>query len=209
MASWIGPQFVSPRAQACISCKRLLSVHSVAGFQQFMCCFLHIEFDTRSVVLRIEQLWELAVGVSCAYLRLRKGTNAVSANGVSVNCALFDRETFSPKTHQGMPFSQCGKIQYLCNGPISVDPICSQPEVGRGNDMVGNPYRAQTSQFELFELILLLTLDKQFPVERLEATGSQSTVPSPLFKRLSSSRSLRAGTSFMSHACVLQTWRIM
>ena len=35
------------------------------------------------------------------------------------------------------------------------------------------------SQFELFELILLLKLDKQFPVEQCEATVSQSTAPSP------------------------------
>ena len=51
---------------------------------------------------------------------------------------------------------------------------------GRGDDTVGNPHRAQTSQFELFELILLfLKLDKRFPVEPFEATGSRSTVPSP------------------------------
>ena len=35
------------------------------------------------------------------------------------------------------------------------------------------------SQFELFELILLLKEDKRFPVEQFEATVSQSTVPSP------------------------------
>ena len=51
--------------------------------------------------------------------------------------------------------------------------------LGRGDDTVGNPHRAQIVQFELFELILLLTLAKQFPVERFEATVSQSTVPSP------------------------------
>ena len=56
--------------------------------------------------------------------------------------------------------------------------------------MVGNPHRAQISQFELFDfnfsirvfvgLILLLKLNKQFPVEQFEATLSQSAVPSPL-----------------------------
>ena len=51
--------------------------------------------------------------------------------------------------------------------------------LGRGDDKVGNPHRAQISQFELFELILSLKLDKQFPVEQVEATVSQSTVPSP------------------------------
>ena len=59
----------------------------------------------------------------------------------------------------------------------------------RGDDAVGNPRRAQISQFQLrtrfsqfepFELILLLKLDKRFPVEQFEATVSQSTVPSPL-----------------------------
>ena len=40
--------------------------------------------------------------------------------------------------------------------------------------------RAPITRFELFELILLLTLDKQLPVEQFEATESQSTVPSPL-----------------------------
>ena len=51
--------------------------------------------------------------------------------------------------------------------------------VGRGDDTFRNPHRAQFVQFELFELILLLNLDKQFPVEQFEATVSQSTVPSP------------------------------
>ena len=45
--------------------------------------------------------------------------------------------------------------------------------------MVGNPHRARIVQFELFELILLLKLDKQLPVEQFEATVSQSAVPSP------------------------------
>ena len=40
---------------------------------------------------------------------------------------------------------------------------------GRGDDTVGNPHRAQMSHFELFELILLFQLDKQFPVEQIEA----------------------------------------
>ena len=50
---------------------------------------------------------------------------------------------------------------------------------GRWHDTVGHPYRAQISQLELFELILLLKLDKLLPVEQFEATVSQSTVPSP------------------------------
>ena len=52
-------------------------------------------------------------------------------------------------------------------------------EFGRGDDTVGNPHRAQIYQFELFELILLLKLDEQFPVEQFEAAVSLSAVPSP------------------------------
>ena len=51
---------------------------------------------------------------------------------------------------------------------------------GRGDDTIGNPHRTLIYQFEFFELILLLKLDKQFPVEQFEATASQSTAPSPL-----------------------------
>ena len=40
--------------------------------------------------------------------------------------------------------------------------------------------RAQMYRFELFDIILLLKLDKQLPVERFEVAVSQSTVPSPL-----------------------------
>ena len=47
-------------------------------------------------------------------------------------------------------------------------------QLGRGDDAVGNPNRAQFSQFELFELILLLKLDKQLHVEQFEATVSHS-----------------------------------
>ena len=45
---------------------------------------------------------------------------------------------------------------------------------------VGQLSRAQIVQFELFELILLLRLDKQFSIEQFEPTVSQSTVPPPL-----------------------------
>ena len=51
--------------------------------------------------------------------------------------------------------------------------------LGKGDETVGNPHRAQISKFELFEPILWLILDKQFPVEQFEATVAQSTVPSP------------------------------
>ena len=38
--------------------------------------------------------------------------------------------------------------------------------VGGGDDTAGSPHRAQIPQFELFELILLLEINKQFPVEQ-------------------------------------------
>ena len=60
----------------------------------------------------------------------------------------------------------------------SNDAVWVSATFGRGGDTVGNPRRGQISQFELFELILLLNLDKHFPVEQFEATVSQSTVPS-------------------------------
>ena len=65
--------------------------------------------------------------------------------------------------------------------------------LGRGGwfDTVGNPRRAPIVQCELFELILLLKLDQQFPVEWFEATASQSTVPSPPLNLGVSSRGAR------------------
>ena len=55
--------------------------------------------------------------------------------------------------------------------------------VRRGDDTVRNPHRAQISQFELFELFLLLKSDKRFSVEEFIAAVSQSAVPSPPLKR--------------------------
>ena len=48
-------------------------------------------------------------------------------------------------------------------------------------------------QFELLELILVLTLDKQFPVEQVEATVSQSAVPSPPLSQATLDLRYRAG----------------
>ena len=64
---------------------------------------------------------------------------------------------------------------------VFVNDVDFTPSEGlrRGDDAVGNPYRAQIYQFELFELILLLKLDDQFSIERFEATASQSTVSFP------------------------------
>ena len=49
----------------------------------------------------------------------------------------------------------------------------------RGDGTVGNRHRAQMSEVELLEPILLLNLDKQLPVEQFEAAVPQSAVPSP------------------------------
>ena len=45
----------------------------------------------------------------------------------------------------------------------------SPASLGRGDDMVGNPHRALISRLGLCELILLLELDRPFPVEQFEA----------------------------------------
>ena len=79
-------------------------------------------------------------------------------------------------------------------------------EVGRGHaegseggdDAVGNPRRAQIARFELFELVLLWKLDKQFPVERFEASrtirGSSISVSSALPPLL------KASVDFMAYS---------
>ena len=54
--------------------------------------------------------------------------------------------------------------------------FCLPPFSGRGDDTVGNPHRAQMFQFELFELVLLLKLDEQFPVEQFEASRAEAAV---------------------------------
>ena len=84
--------------------------------------------------------------------------------------------------------------------------------IGRGDDKVGNPHRAQISQFELFELVLLLKLDKQFPVEQFEATVSQSTVPSPpsyalLRVRLDQDLNFEGTKSFKTQGTLVGTFR--
>ena len=69
----------------------------------------------------------------------------------------------------------------------------------KGDDTVGNPHRTRISQFDLFELILLLKLDKRFPGERFEATVSQSKFPSPpLTKAAAGGR--RAARAARAHA---------
>ena len=68
---------------------------------------------------------------------------------------------------------------------------------GMGDATIGIPHRAQFPQFELFELILVLKLDKQFPVEQFEATVSQSTVASPPPLKVGSARTCERGGAGM------------
>ena len=67
---------------------------------------------------------------------VRRGTNGVSTNGVTAIFRFFDRGTFwvlpltymyLPKSARACLFSQSVKVHYFCSGPISVDPICPQP----------------------------------------------------------------------------------
>ena len=105
------------------------------------------------------------------------------------------RRCMYPRSEEGMigilaifyPFSQFCEINTsllsLQKQPNTA-PNLFQRRVEYGEyDRVGNPRRTQISRFELFELILLLKLDKQFPVEQFETTASQSTVPSPPLTR--------------------------
>ena len=76
----------------------------------------------------------------------------------------------------------------VCRQPTCVNKRCRGGKVGhqgralgRGEDTVGDPHRAQISQFELFEPILLSKLVKQLPVERFDTTVFESTVPPPSY----------------------------
>ena len=85
----------------------------------------------------------------------------------------------------------CKGIEYYCCHLIEIAlrsklgarsstwTVSSHFSLGRGDDTVGNPHRAQTSQFEFFELTISLKWDKHVPIEQFEPTVPQSTVPSP------------------------------
>ena len=69
----------------------------------------------------------------------RKGTNGISTNGVTANFIFFERGTiwvllltyfYLPKSARAYLFPHSVKIHYFCSGPISVDPICPQPNLG-------------------------------------------------------------------------------
>ena len=75
-------------------------------------------------------------GTGESLVSIRKGTNGVSTNEVTANPMFFDRGTFwvLPSTYfyqkcQGVPSFPICQIHYFCSGPISVDPICPQPEL--------------------------------------------------------------------------------
>ena len=74
----------------------------------------------------------------------RKGTNGVSTNGVTANFIFFDRGTFwvlpltcfyFPRSAMAYLFPQSVKNNYFCSDPISVDPICPQPNWGDTNQI--------------------------------------------------------------------------
>ena len=87
------------------------------------------------------------------------------------------------------------------------EPLVYTRWFGRGDDTVGNPHRAQTCKFELFELIILLKLDIQFSIEQFEPTLPQSTVSSPPLSSISSAWlqvADKASESASSHSKQLQ-----
>ena len=58
---------------------------------------------------------------------------------------------------------------------------CGSPRFRGGDDTVGNPHRAQISQFELFELILFLTLtsDSLSRAIRADSVSVNGILPPP------------------------------
>ena len=139
---------------------------------------IEIEVD-----IEIEIEIEIEIGIEREG-RCRKGTNGVSTNGVTAKFMCFDRGIFwvlpltyfyLPKRARAYLFPQSVKSPYFFSGPISVDPIRPQPRqevegreargradipphppgLGRGDDAVGNPQRAQIVECELLELKLL------------------------------------------------------
>ena len=63
--------------------------------------------------------------------------------------------------------------------PLGASGRAQKGSEGGMDDAVGSPRRARISRLGLFELIILLKLDKRFSIEQFEAIASQSTVPSP------------------------------
>ena len=113
--------------------------------------------------------------------------------------------------------------------PGIADLILAQEDSSeRGDDTLGNPHRAQISQFELelkftqfelFEFILLLKLDKQLPVEQFEASratrGSSISVSSTLpdfgcgKKTIYSCNNEIYSCKHSIHSCNIQTYFVV
>ena len=81
--------------------------------------------------------------------------------------------------------------------------------LGRGDDTVGNPHQAQISQFdraqvyqcELFELIFLLKLDKQFPSNNSRRRYLSQQYPPPLLEGALETRGRSANGADMVVPC--------
>ena len=94
---------------------------------------------------------------------VRKATNGVRTTGVTtILCCLFvclfDRGSFggtpvnllvSSQKCQGVLFWPICQNPYFCNGPISVDPICSQPSGHRCPALAGIPLTGVVGIVEL------------------------------------------------------------
>ena len=74
---------------------------------------------------------------------------------------------------------RCSRSARPSSTPSTRRASSAAPALGRGDDTVGDPHRAQIVQFDLFEFILLSKLGKQFSVEQFEAAVSQWAVPFP------------------------------
>ena len=101
----------------------------------------------------------------------RYQATAAAASGASAESPSRHRTSFSNNTTNHINNSNSNSINNKHNDNSNTNHT-------KKAVMVGNPHRAQICQFGFFELIFLFKLDKQFPVERFEATASQSTIPS-------------------------------
>ena len=71
------------------------------------------------------------------------------------------------------------RFALVWGGVTPAQPFVATPFLGRGMIRLETLIELKFLNSSFFKLILLLELDKQFPVEQFEATVSQSTVPSP------------------------------
>ena len=126
----------------------------------------------------------------------------------SLRTKTLDLRVFDPSRililRVGVPRPTGNVLEILSQG-ILVGMIDISREIGH---TVGNPHRAQLSQFVVFELALLLKLDKQFPVEQFEASRAirassisvSSTLPPSYLGRYGYSSVVGYGTQGMHGA---------